>query len=76
MNSLIEKEINTCNAERNYIYDELELDKIRFATQIQRRLGEIEQNLRCQENAKKDRRFARQVKLRRFKEKIKNIFLN
>ena len=57
-------------------YDELELDKIRFATQIQRRLGEIEQNLRCQENVKKDRRFARQVKLRRFKEKIKNIFFN
>ena len=76
MNSLIEKEINTCNAERNSIYDELELDKIRFATQIQRRLGEIEQNLRCQENVKKDRRFARQVKLRRFKEKIKNIFFN
>ena len=55
MNSLIEKEINTCNAERNCIYDELELDKIRFATQIQRRLGEIEQNLRCQEKAKKDK---------------------
>ena len=76
MNSLIEKEINTCNAERNCIYDELEMDKIRFATQIQLLLGEIEQNLRCQENVKKDRRFARQVKLRRFKEKIKNIFLN